>query len=410
MANVYSSVHNAHHTLVVYNRFVDNIIRKESKLNRQELRLSTYKGYNDSNDSFYIGFAIQGIEEYTNITGQLGRVPWDELMWDWTAKHWSLLFLLILYEFNLPIKSVKTITWCFNHKVQRFTAEAEYLRFIADLTSEAKQWRNTVFCRLEKSRKYKFVLEFALLRSFYKDVSLSFDSERWKATDLPILQCMECQRGERFGWDFLDKMKNKTQCPSHTFYMNSKASIVVDYDTNTMHKGHKRYITHRLMDTLTEIERTDRNFVDFVNYCATFIYYAVSLYCAPNDFLYSNQELDFVDPVQIRWEYNNFIFPVKMRRMYFRYYRKCEPLKVWSGFIIGSSCLLPKDDKFRRNCMVCDAVQKFDDTTVECNKKYVDKMYHCRCGLLFVCSKRCQKKSWSKKPWMHRVSCRKKRL
>eukprot|EP01083_Nonionella_stella_P140171 429228_1 len=398
-----SSVQMTVDTIDVYGPHVTNLIRKES--NSQELKLIMCKSYDDDEKCFDIGFAVQ-MKGYNHFNRYLALLDWKEFMWEWTAKDWSFLFLNVFYKCNIKIKSLKTITWHCTHKIQRFTLESEYKQFIADLTTEAAHLRNTTFNQLEKSRKYKFDLRFAELGDFCKDISLLFDSEIWRASHLPMLYIMENERGARFGWHFIDKMRNKTKCPSHTYYVSYKASIVFDYESRTMHKGYKKYIKHRLIHALTESERTNQELMDFVQYCTSFVYYSVSLNCAPSDMNRNDNE-------QMNWEYNNFIYPVKMRRMYFRYWLKCQRnviFQIWAVFGSHDLCLLPKEYKFRRNCMVCDVVQRFDDTTIEHGKNYVDKMYHCPCGLLFVCSKRCQKKAWSKKPWLHRVSCRKRRF
>eukprot|EP01084_Bolivina_argentea_P262421 443752_1 len=400
------SVTHALQTLYIDSARLSYMLSKESQSGLKELPLEMYKAYDDREDQkcFDLGVTFK-LKGYTPLEKAIGNIEWKRFMWDWTTKHWSMFLLLIIHSLNIKMKSLQHITFYPSHKIQKGATFKEFQQFINDISKETQNLMKHHKLFRRQFKIHKFDVKFAIEGNFQRDGALWFDSEEWKNKRLIFLYALEMERGAIFGWDFIHNLKNKTKFPSHTYWITPK-TLIFDNESKKFHRGHRKYIRHRLLSSLSKIERKNSEFMKFIEYCIKFIYDVSLMDLLPVYFTNQNN---------MKYEYENYIRPVYARRVYAKYYLKLSnkiSVELLMRFAVDKkifSDAFRLDTKFRKNCEVCHAIQRFDDTIFERNKKYVDKMYHCSCLLLFVCGKRCQKIAWTKNPWVHRRYCCKRK-
>eukprot|EP01084_Bolivina_argentea_P262423 443754_1 len=309
------SVTDALQTFYINSTSLNYMMSKESHSGLKELRLQMYKAYDDREDEkcFDLGVSFQ-LKGYTLCEKSIGHIDWKHFMWDWTTKHWSMFLLLITYSLNIKIKSLRYITFLPSHKIQKGATFKEFEQFINDISKEAHSLmkHHKLFRRF---KIHKFDVKFAIGDDFRKDVAVWFDSGEWKNIHLPFLYALEMERGAIFGWNFIHKLKSKTKFPSHTYWVTLNKTLIFDNESNKFHRGHRKYIRHRLLSSLSKIERKNSEFMKFIEYCVKFIHDVSSMDMLPVDDVYTNQD-------NKEYEYENYIRPVYARRVYAKYYLK----------------------------------------------------------------------------------------
>ena len=372
------------------------ILRKTHK-NLKELPLHIYKDYDAEMKSFSILVRVV-LDQYPSDRSVLLQQPWTNAMWKWSAKQWTYFFLAQIHSLELNIKSLQRVVPGVNHKIQKSGSEKEYKQFINSMNTVAsREWmmRNTGKSVTKNVQRFQVV--FVTTGSLQKDISAWFDSEMWKMRQLRILQIAERKKGMVHGWDFIDSMKNKQSFPSHSYAVitasGHKQLRVFDNETNKMYDSIRKYVKYRFLSSLGDEKRNHPEYVRFVSFCVKFI---LNVREIENEILPNDMKSHVAKWRRIWIKYRLIIF---------------DPV-----CLMFAETVMPRIHKFvsseflpnilRKNCNVCDAIEVFQDTKIEKNRKYVHKMKHCPCGKLFVCSKQCQKISWNTKPWMHRLSCR----
>lgn len=394
-----------------YPRNTKRMLMRESGRNLKELTLVLCKWYDEDEQCFDLGlkFALDG---YSQIEQGIGMFIWDDCMWKWTERHWSLFFLTRIFSlfnsFKIKMNSLQRIRFGFTHKIQKGATVKKFGAFIKNMNNECDYWLKHPFLSLNR-QKYKFDIIFEGARCIESDNALWFDSEQWKC-HIPFIkrysQLMRPEAVAQFGLDFLNKIKNKQSFPSHTYYIKGgEHREVIDYERNNkMYDSPRQYIMHRLLSSLSKGERKNEKVRKFVSFCSKVIYDMCTMGTLPSDFDYGTKKNGIEYDRKMRnYLYQNFLLPVKMRRIWFMYHL---PFTKVSAYRFRAMMVFDRLHlEYRKDCEVCHAIEIFEDTKIEPNKKYVDKMYHCRCCLQFVCSRRCQKIAWNTKPWCCELHC-----
>eukprot|EP01084_Bolivina_argentea_P041723 77012_1 len=327
----------------------------------------------------------QDIEEKQVDIGEICNVLWNDCIYQWNHNDWSLfiMYLLLISKVN-TIKFIKSIIISVSYKVQQSSIYEQYTDFIKNIDIQIKPLIKTH----KKCVLSSFNIDITPTNGMKKDIAVKFDSNSWKMNHIWLLKQLQPKQWKKYGVDFLHNVEDKSIFPAYTYWRKPRLYII-DSKTHKMIIGPEKYIQYRIQQTLTRQQLENKKFMKWVKYCMKWIYFNVSLIIAPPYFDGNKEEW-------MRVRFIKYIYPWRTRKLHKKYYWKID----------GEAKEMPMF--CQQICCVCKARERFDDTKLEKGKRYVDKMYCCKCLTLYVCSKKCYKIAWSRKPYLHRNHCIKK--